>query len=390
MTQHTYKPFFIGLGILLTGVVGLIILVALKPDPPKESPVVRAPLVESIPVLGHSGSLDVSGTGIVAPSREVNLAAEVAGRIIHVHKSFVTGGHFDRGDTLLTIDPSDYLNAVAVAEAEVTQRHLELLLAEEESSIARDEWERLRTREGQLPDPPQTELGSLVLKEPQMKLARAVLEGAEARLSDARARLGRTVITAPFDGNIRARMAEEGQFVGPGSVVASFYGTEHVEVVVALRTEKMALLGATGGGLTDHRVPATVSGQIGNRRPVYEGYLSRIEGAVDPTTRTYRVVVRVDNPYNAGVSRPALFVGTFVDVSIRGESLESYYEFPREVLRDNDTVWIVSDGKIRISPVKVLQIVEDQVFVTTGVTESDRLVSTPLPVVSDGMAVRVR
>lgn len=390
MSTHTYKPFFLGLGILLVGVVGLIILVALKPDPPKETPAVQAPLVEIVRVVGHTGSLDVTGTGVVAPSREVSLAAEVAGRIVHIQPSFVTGGQFEKGDTLLTIDPSDYRNAVAVAEAEVTQRHLELLLAEEESSIAKDEWNRLRQRDGQSPDPPQTELGSLVLKEPQMKLARAVLEGAEARLRDARTRLSRTVITAPFNGNIRSRMAEEGQFVAPGSVVASFYGTDHVEIVVALQTEKMALLGDMDREISLHRVPAIVSGQFGGRRVSYDGYVTRVEGALDPATRTYRVVVRVDNPYTTAPSRPALFVGTFVDVSIRGESLEQYFEFPRGVLRDDDIVWIVDDGKIRIAPVQILQIVEDRVFVETGVSEGDHIIVTSLPVVSDGMTVRIR
>jgi RND family efflux transporter MFP subunit len=389
MTTRSYRPFLTGLVILSVGIIGLIVLVLLKPEPPREKPVTLAPVVETTTVQRSSGHLTVTGTGSVKSAREVNLSAEVAGRVVSVSTSFVSGGRFQAGDTLLTIDRSDYLNAVAVARAEVTQRKLELLLAREESDIARDEWDRIQKRDGTPAPAPSGELGSLVLKEPQVELAEAVLEGAEARLEDAKSRLSRTFITAPFSGNIRARMAEVGQFLGPGAVVASFYGTDHVEITVALQAEKVALLGNVFRNARGSGTPATVHVEYAGKRFDWSGSVDRVEGAIDLATRTYRIVVRVDDPYVVSDDRPPLFVGMFVDVDIRGEQLDTFFDIPREVLRDGNTVWIADSGTLRIAQVRVLQIVEDHVYVDEGIADGDRLVLTTLPVVSDGMSIRV-
>ena len=390
MSTNRLRSFIIAAGILTIGVVGMLILIGLKPDPPKDEPVVQAPIVEVVYVTASSGHLTISGNGTVTAARNVNLSAEVPGKIVLVSPSFVVGGVFKQGDILLQIDPSDYENAVAVAEAEVTQRTLEVELAEEESAIARDEWERLQRREGDVEDASRTELGSLVLREPQLKLAEAVRRSAEARLSDAASRLHRTIITAPFNGRMRTKLAEVGQYFAPGVVVASFYGTDHAEIDVALTAEQAYLIeDLFNAEASAQRASVRVSARYGQARYTWEAYVHRINGSLDAATRTFQVIVRVDNPYRATTNRPPLLVGTYVDVEIEGQSVDTYFVIPRNALRGNNQVWLVIDGRLEMRLVKVLQYVQDRIVVDKGLSEGDQVIVSALSVVAEGMSVRV-
>ncbi len=205
-----FKSILIGVGIIAVGIIGLTLMIALRPEPPKEDRVELAPIVQTISVDEQSGMIHVTGSGSVGPQREAPISAQVQGKVIRTSDHFVPGGSFRKGEVLLELDPSDYENAVAMAEAEVTQRRFEVIMAREESQIARDEWGRLKSRNPEIEAPKAGDLGSLVFREPQLKLAESALAAAEARLRDARTRLDRTRLTAPFSGQIRTKAAEIG------------------------------------------------------------------------------------------------------------------------------------------------------------------------------------
>ena len=114
----------------------------------------------------QAGRVVILGNGTVRPLREVTLVAEVAGRITWVAEEFVTGGAFRQGEEILRIDSTDYVNAVTVARAEVTQRQFDLLRAEKEMAISKEEWALLEHRTGVQRQVDSTVLGSLVFKEP--------------------------------------------------------------------------------------------------------------------------------------------------------------------------------------------------------------------------------
>ena len=393
MNTANLKPFLIGLGILAVGVIGLVALVALRPEPPKVEPTRQSPLVTTTRPILETGNLAVHGNGTVRPIREINLVAEVAGKVTSVSDALVSGGFFQQGQTLLQIDPTDYENAVAVAEAEVTQRQFELLTAQEEVALAREEWARLERRTGVNRQPDTTALGSLVLKEPQRKAAEAILKSAEARLDDARTRLKRTTITAPFNGRVRAKTADIGQYVGPGQAVASIYSTDAVEIVVPLPSRDAALLSdlwvqesRRGRG---PRLPATVAADFGGQRYEWEGSVDRTEGTLNEATRTVNVVVRVAQPYQTKGNRPPLMVGIFTTVQLQGMALDQYYVLPREALRENDTVWIVENGLLYVRPIEIVQEVDEAIYITSGITENDAVITSTLTVMTDGMSVRV-
>jgi len=392
MKKGTPKSTIIALGILLVGVVIFALLIALRPEPPKVERPRVSPMVTTVPAVPRHGHLTVTGTGTVRPTREVNLGAEVAGKVIALSPVMVSGGVFRKGDVLVQLDTTDYVNAVSIADAEVTQRRYELLQAREERDIAAREWTRLEARTGEKPPAPQSDLGSMVLKEPQLKLAEAMLKSAEARLSDARTRLARTHIRAPFGGRVRTKNVELGQYVAPGQVVAALFSTESAEIAVPLSSENAALITGLWGQEPGHpheRIPATVHAGFGGRQYTWEGMVDRTEGTLDTGTRTLNVVVKISRPYRSDASHPPLLVGTFARVEIQGGELAHYVSIPRAALREGDLVWIVEGDRLRMRPVEVAQTVDDRAFIRDGLDGGEQVVMSKLDVVSDSMIVRV-
>ena len=360
--------FLAGLAILVGSVFIAVLLVILRPAPERVQPLPVSPLVTTVHPTAHEGHLTVRGYGTVRPLREITVVAEVSGKVRWVSGSLVAGGRFHTGELMLTIDPSDYENAVTVAWATVQQRRLDRTVAQEEMALARREWELLHT------DADSTAPGRLASKEPQLRVAEAQVLSAEARLADAKARLGRTRITAPFNGSVRTKSVDLGQVVGPGRVLASFYGTDAVEIDVPLSKSEAALLGAAAGG------GATVEA-AGSR---WNGVLHRTDGAYSEATRTLNAVVRVHAPYNV----PALRVGTFVLARLEGVHLDEYFSVPCTALREGGVVWVVESERLRTRHVHVIQEAEGEVYLTGGVKDDDLVVVSSLAAMTNGMRVR--
>jgi len=97
--------------------------------------------------------------------------------------------------------------AVIRASANVAQAEQQLVREIAEGEIARQDYAELGR--GQ-PSP-------LALREPQRQQAEASLQAAQADLENAKLQLTRTKIVAPFNGRVRSRSSDIGQFVSPGT-----------------------------------------------------------------------------------------------------------------------------------------------------------------------------
>jgi len=413
-TDRTW--YYIGGGILLGAVAVIFLLRAFAPQPETQPPPPQSPLVSTVPVDVRTGSLLVRGTGTVRPVREIQLTAQVAGRLVDVDDALVSGGRFEAGEVLARLDPSDYRNAVQQAEAQVTQARVQLLQAREQAGAARRDYRRVQERTGTLPAPDSTELGRLVYNEPQVAQAEATLESARATLDDARTRLERTTLEVPFDGMVRTKQADLGAYLAPGTPVATVYGTDVAEVVVSLPSRKAALIqnlwsAAAQQSATD--LPATVSHSYGGETFSWEGSVHRVEGAISEQTRTVDVVVRVENPYRpdggmAVSSRmpeqgrrpsapepPPLAMGTYATVDIQGRREGTYHVVPRRAVHTRETgrpptVWTAEGDSLLVErEVEPIQTVEEQTYLAPTLSPDAQVITTDLRVHSDSMRIRV-
>ena len=372
---------------ILVVAVGLAaLLVSMAPEPARTEPPPQIPFAQTGLVAAGSGAIPVYGAGTVRPSAEIDVAPQVGGRVVWVDPGFQSGGRVKAGQALFRIEEADYLHRVQEAEANLAARRVALLQEEERAAIARDQYQLYSERQGSASSAPAA--NPLTLREPQLEAARAALERDQARLADAELSLSRTRVTAPFDGFVRDESVDVGQILAPGQSVGRLFAADAVEVVVPVSDADAALIPglwelAPGDG--DRRVAARVVSPSRRGSHAWEGYVDRGEAALDARTRTIDVIVRVTDPFSAGVH--PLLVGAFVEVEIEGLALDSYFKVPRAALRAGNEVWRARGGRVSIVPVRVLQRADDEVFVTGDLEAGQSLVTGGIPFATEGMRV---
>ena len=86
---------------------------------------------------------------------------------------------------------------------------------------------------------------------------------------------------------------------------------------------------------------------------------------------------------------PPLLVGKFVEVRIQGIAPDTYFRMPRSALQPGDEVWTVDeDRRVGIVPVRVLQRIDDEAFVTGALQDGQLVVTGGVQFVTEGMVVR--
>jgi RND family efflux transporter MFP subunit len=386
------------LAVLALAFAGAWALVASRPRPVPQPPVVLPPLVRVVPVEKRTLRLAVRAQGTVEPRTESELVAEAPGRVTWISPAFAAGGFFEEGEPLLRLDAREHEVAHERAAAAVGRAESEVRLAER--TIAR---RRALFAEGIVA------AEAIDDAEHVLAVARAALREARAALAQASLDLERTAIAAPFAGRVREVRVDLGQFVGRGSALGRVYAVDYVEIRLPISAEDLAHLelpldfhgdGAAPGP------PVTVTGALGGRTATWRGRVVRTEGELDPRTRTVGAVVRVDDPYgraaraggdpeppSAGApsvpGRPPLAVGLFVQAEIEGRTHPNVAVLPRSALRDGDRVLVVDgESRLRFRAVEVLRRDRDAVVIGAGLEEGERVCVSPLEAATDGTAVR--
>ncbi len=373
--------------VVAAGLVGSALLVKFgKETEPEDPPTIR-PVVETVTVELRDHQFVVRAQGNVSAGAEIDLTAEVAGKVEWIAYAMAAGGFFDKGDDLVRIEKRDFELAVVAAEAQLTQARATLVREEAEANVAMKEWQELGSGEA----------SPLLKREPQLAQARAVVDSARAMVEKAERDLARCVVKAPFDGRVERKAVDAGQFVNRGMSLGRLYSVDHAEVRLPIPEEDLAFLElplAYGGESVENAGPkATLSGSLGGRFHVWEGSIVRTEGRIDTRSRMIYAVARVDDPYHRRskpAANPPPAVGLFVDCEIEGRTDENTTALPRRALRSRDEVWVVdAEGRLRLRKVVVLRAGRSHVVVGSGLEAGERVIVSSLDAVVEGMAVRV-
>ncbi len=358
---------------IFAGAVGLSVgLSQLKPPPETKDIPDVAPLVEVLPLLESTASFRIASQGTVGPRTETILSAEVSGSIVSISPKFIAGGVFVKGEELLRIDPTNYSAAVDQAEALLRQRQIEY-----------DGALKLRTQGYRA--------------ESEYASAAAALATARADLVRAERNLERTHITLPYDGMVRAKEADLGQYVNPGTRLGVTFATDYAEVRLPLTDQDLAFIDLPGAA--DIRASGAAEGPLVELSAIQKGQLThwqarivRTEGVVDERSRVTYVVARIADPYKlqpgAGEESP-LPMGTFVAANIEGATVDNVIRVPRSALRgNNQLMFIDADNRLRIRTVNVLRADAEYAYLRGGAMPGDRISTTAIESPINGMKVR--
>jgi RND family efflux transporter MFP subunit len=387
------KPFFkfiLPLILIGTSVLLVVALVAFQDTQRAErkTETQKAVLVDIIRAEVTSLNFMVNSQGTVRPRTETTLVSEVSGKIVSVAPEFVAGGFFRKGDILLQIDPSDYKAGLKRADAALASRKAKLADETARSEQALKDWQNMG-KQGQPSD--------LGLRKPQMADARANVSAAEADVQKARRDLERTRITVPYDGLVRQKAADIGQYVAPGTRLGITFAIDTAEVRLPLTQNDLSYLDLPSETEVKSKdksfPPVMLSAEQAGGTSQWQARIIRTEGVVDETSRVIYAVAQVIDPYGVlGQShQQELKIGTFVNAEIQGLPAENVVVLPRYVLRPDNTIPVAnSDDELEILKVEVLRAEPKKVYLSKGISGGTRVVTTTLdaPVPGTKLAVR--
>ena len=371
-----FLKYTLPLGIFALSIVAFVTIISIgqgrKPEKKEEGP--QAVLVDAIQAEERLVNFTIRSQGSVQPRTETTLVAEVSGKISSVSPSFVAGGFFKSGQTLLQIDPSDYQTALKRAEANLASQRARLVDERARSEQALRDWKNLG-RSGEPSD--------LVLRKPQVQDALANVDAAEADVEKARRDLERTRISVPYEGLVKQKLVDIGQFVAPGTQLAVTFAVDTAEIRLPLSSDDVAYLdlpSATDG--EQNALPeVTLSARQAGELRTWQARIVRTEGVVDESSRVIYAVAQVVDPYGVlGKSQQQeLKVGTFVSAEIQGRSAGRVVVLPRRALRADNTILVANDDReLEVRSVTVVKSEPHEVYISSGVSDREWVVTTTL------------
>ena len=366
---------------LVVIVLAIVVAFLLMKNPPiaNKKPLKRPELlVNTLTLKKQNHTVQVSSFGTVSPRTQGALVAQVSGIITQLGSNkgtqFQAGDFFEKGELLLTIDVRDYQLTVDIAKAALTEARLRLSEEKARVSQAKKDWKRL----GKSGQP-----NNLVLRKPQLASAKAAIQSAKASLSKAKLNLERTKIKAPYSGRILEKKVDLGQFVNPGTALATIFATEVMEVRLPLNALQQRLIQLPEHSRNDARphhrpkVRFISTGQFGHKNQTWQGEIVRTEAALDKNTRQLYVIAELEAPFRH-TSQPSLKIGQFMQAQIEGIQLKNVFKIPRATLYSDHHVLLLKDGKLLRRSVSVAWSEPDYYLIDDGLNDGDQLITTPL------------
>ena len=383
--KSIFVTFFVILLILGFGGCTSLLLLWTGPETVPEEKIKPAKIVQTIPLVSQKRSVAVSAFGSVVPSKKVVIKPQVTGQVIWQSDSITIGGQVKEGDELIRIDPNDYELALAEVKSNFEQARFEREVESGRQVIAKREWNEL-----------QSELDmeevnkSLVLREPHLRRAKALMEKAQNDIELAKLQLSRTVIQAPFNAMVVAESVEVGQLLNPGSEICELVGTDEFWIQVTIPFSQLKWVQFPENGQPG--AEAQVILDTGEGESItWKGRVIRLSGDLDPLGRMARLVVSVTDPLDLcreSDSKFPLLLGSYVEVKIDAGELEDTFTIPRAALREGNQIWVVGDDNLlKILPATVLWPEKETVIISNNLAKGDQLIVSDLQVALPGMKV---
>lgn len=369
--------FVLALAILGVAVGVAALLFATAPKASKKQDARATPSVEVLEVNPTSHVVRILTQGVVESRRETQIAPEVRGKVVEISPNLKQGGNVTEGETLIRIEDADFRSALASASSALAEAELALVQEEARSAQALIDWQRLG-RGGAGPP--------LVLREPQLKAAKAMIESAREEVSRTTRDLERTRVTAPFDAAVRQASAEVGSIAVPGQMIAELYADRDLQIRLPLPLEDYGFVqrGPAGEPLGE----IELSGKIGVSDFKWSATSIKLDPEIDRRTLSGHWIVRVNAKPDSPFPLPP--VGIFLQAAITGNTLENVFEIPRRAIREGDEVLVVNpQNRIEFRKLEIIRRTPDSAIVRSGLSAGERICLTRLNAPIAGMEVRL-
>src|SRR3982075_1691524 len=327
-------------------------------------PVLAAtPRIQDMPVY-------LDGVGSVRALNNVIVRAQVDGKLISVN--FTEGQDVRKGDVLGEIDPVIYKAQYDQAVAKKAQD--EAQLANQRLDLAR--YQQLAASNAGSKQQYDTQRAVVAQQE-------ALVNADQAAIDNMQAMLGYTKIIAPLSGRAGLRQVDQGNIIHASDITGLVVITQLQPIAVQFSLPQQQIVrvnaASTKGALT-----VDVFGNDGIT-VIDAGTLKGIDNQVDQTTGTLKLKAEFPN------ANFQLWPGQFVNVRLKVDTLSQAIVVPTSAVQRGPAgtfSYVIGDGDIATAkPVVVKQQNETDAVITSGLSASDRVVTTGFANLFDGAKV---
>lgn len=333
----------------------------------KEDRVVAPPVR---PVLSVVATLQTSETlgpfaGSIAPRYSTAMGFRIFGRVIA--RDVDIGDTVKKGDRIAALDPAMQTIAVQSAQASVDNAQAVLVNAVAEEVRQRGLVERNFTPQAQFD-----------VTQQSRQTAAANLDRANATLTKAKDALSYTELHADFDGVITERDVDVGHVVTAGQKIATLARPDVKDAVFDIPDAMVAAL--PSDAVFDIAIQLDPS-------KTTTGRVREVAPLADPSTRTRRIRVTLDNP-------PAAFrLGTMVAVLLK-KTLPPSIVLPVTALLEQDgknLVWVVDPATSKVAQRAIEMAARDDrtIAVSKGLAAGERVVLVGVHSLQPGQIVKI-
>ena len=319
----------------------------------------------------------IDALGTVTPVATITLRPQVSGVLTQV--LFTEGQMVTKGQLLAQIDPRPFQQALMqaqgtrqrdeaqLANARITLQRYQTLLAQD--SIARQDVD--------------TQAALVQQLEGTVTSDRASEKTAQLNLDFTR-------VTAPVSGRVGLRVVDAGNVVSSGDAagIAVITQINPVDVQFSVPQDRVPDIQARAmeSVKEDKRLPVTALDRI-RSNVLDKGVFLTLDNQIDVQTGTVRAKARFQNA--AGT----LFPNQFVNIRLLLRTLQGAVVVPVTALRTGaagDFVYVVNEDRtVSMRPVKRGQGTVENIVVTEGLKEGERVVTEGGDRLTDGASVRL-
>ncbi|MGC2064144.1 MAG: efflux RND transporter periplasmic adaptor subunit [Thermodesulfovibrionales bacterium] len=311
--------------------------------------------VTSAAVKADSWETALTAVGTLNAVQGVTVAAELAGKVVRIE--FEPGATVKKGDILLRQDTS---SEEAQLPGALGQVNLYLTNLERTNQL----------------------FAKGIISRADRDIAVANAEQAQAQAENIRATIAKKTIRAPFSGHLGIRQVNLGQLLREGDPIVTLQSLEPMYVDFTLPQQQLPQVSL--------KLPVRVTGDALPGVTV-EGRITTINPMVDVETRSIKVQATIAN--RAEKLRPGMFVNVAVGLPVRQKILA----IPATAVLYapySDSVFVIEESKeakggktLRQQFVRLGEKRGDFVAVTTGLKESETIVSTGVFKLRNGQSV---
>ena len=284
--------------------------------------------------------------GTVQPKLQAVIEARVSGRIMHMPVTL--GQSIKQGDLLAELATKEIQAKLDQADAAFRQAELEF-----------NRTANLRKQEA--------------ATQAEFDAAQARYNVAKAAVAEAEALSGYAKITAPFEGTVARKLADEGDLAMPGKPLLELEGRAGLRLVADVPSLLAARI------LRD----AKLAVRVDTLPDPLMGTVTEISPAADPASRTVRI--KVDLP-----AAPGLRSGQFGRLAVPISEAASLFVPPPALVRRGqlDILFVAADGKAQMRLVRVGKQTAQGLEIISGLAPGETVVIAGAELLRDGQPLR--